>query len=465
MAVYPQNESFDFDVIIVGGGPAGVTCAIAVAKKGFKVAIIDKKSRESIGDKTCGDAVDKAAMTRVSEGIGIDHPSGKELSDNIKKMSIAVNNIHTKVSLDAPGYLVDRLNFGQRLLSIAEEYGVEIIDSAPVRDIILETINGEKYLSGVIYNKNGIKQELRGKFTIDASGAYACIRKLLPDEFLTDGIKKELSEDEIWPTYREIIQLNENVPDHDFGEEILLLYNNKYPPPAYFWIFSKGNHQLNVGIGWLKSQNFGSLKKWYQEELNNYYKSNQYTVLKSGGGQIPFRPPFDNLVFNGGALAGDAACMVHPVTAEGHGPALDTGWRLGTVLANSLAINSRSKKDIWEYNIIVSNHYRKKHVEAEILRKMLVEVGTSNIAYLFEKKIFTEEELNLIFTGGNLELTMLRKVNRVLKLLLRPNLLIKLRKTLNLVDKCSEIFKEYPEDPILINQWREKRNKLLGMNY
>ena len=50
-----------YDVAIVGGGPAGVICAITVAQNGFKVAIVDKKSRDKIGDKTCGDAIDKAA--------------------------------------------------------------------------------------------------------------------------------------------------------------------------------------------------------------------------------------------------------------------------------------------------------------------------------------------------------------------------------------------------------------------
>ncbi|MCH8906190.1 MAG: FAD-binding protein [Candidatus Heimdallarchaeota archaeon] len=56
-----ENE-FDYDLIIVGGGPAGVSCAITVAKHGYSVVIIDKKSRDIIGDKTCGDAIDKAAL-------------------------------------------------------------------------------------------------------------------------------------------------------------------------------------------------------------------------------------------------------------------------------------------------------------------------------------------------------------------------------------------------------------------
>ncbi len=69
-----MSSNFDFDVIIVGGGPAGVSSAISIAKNGFKVVIIDKKKINDIGEKTCGDAIDKAALMRVKDKIGIELP-------------------------------------------------------------------------------------------------------------------------------------------------------------------------------------------------------------------------------------------------------------------------------------------------------------------------------------------------------------------------------------------------------
>lgn len=450
------------DVIVVGGGPSGVVSAMTIAKQGFSVILLDRKSRDKIGDKTCGDAVDKAAFQRVKDGIGIDFPFDEELSENIEKMSIAVGDIGNKITLEAPGFLVDRLHFGQRLLRMAEEKGVEIIDSATVRGLLFEEKNGEKYVSGVKYLKSG-EHEIFSKFVVDASGAYAVVRKLLPEEFLFGGIKHELDPDEQWPSYREIIELKE---DHIYHNEIILKYDDDYPPPGYFWVFSKGDRKLNVGIGWAKSQaGLGPMKKAYLKEMEKYYPRDSYTVLKQGGGQIPFRIPFDNLVFNGGALVGDAACMVHPLTAEGHGPALDTAWRLGNIIVDALKVDKQSVDVLWPYNVEISKHYARKHAEAELFRRMMEKVGVKGLNYLFTANIFKEEELNLVFSGGTLQLSFMDILKRILKLLRKPYLLLQIGKVLQKINKSKEIYNNYPKDKSEIQQWRKLRNKKLGMNY
>ena len=162
-----MNENFDYDVIVVGGGPGGTIAAITLAKAGYSVCLLDKKKKNLIGDKTCGDALDKTTVDLLVQNLGIEEPQGKEVSDIIKRMSIAANDINIKATLTAPGYVVDRLEFGQRLLKTCEEAGVTIIPQAPVRDIIVEN----NFLKGVKFHKDGEIKELRAKFTIDASGS------------------------------------------------------------------------------------------------------------------------------------------------------------------------------------------------------------------------------------------------------------------------------------------------------
>lgn len=458
-----MSSNFDFDVIIVGGGPAGVSSAISIAKNGFKVVIIDKKKRNDIGEKTCGDAIDKAALMRVKDKIGIELPFENEISDVISKMSIAANDIDTKVSLDAPGYQIKRLEYGQRLLKEAFDLGVVIIPNSPVRGIIYE--NG--YINGVTYYENSIKKELRAKFTIDASGAYAVIRKSLPDELLVDGMTKSLSDDQVWPTYREIIKLRDDKKSHNFKEEIVLMFDDDYPPPGYFWIFSEGEGYLNIGIGWEKTQNLGKLKDKLRFELGKYYKREDYEIIKKGGGQIPFRPPFDSLVFNGGALAGDAACMVHPVTAEGHGPALDTGVNLGLTISNALKNDRRDKESIWDYNLSVAKHYGRKHMEAHMMKLMLRNIGGNGLKFLIKRDILSDEQLNLIFAGEELgdAVTSYELIKKIIKLLYKPKLLWELVKLIKGLRKVDEIYLEYPIESIELKNWRRKRNSLLGVKF
>ena len=76
------------DVLIVGGGPAGVISAYTSAKLGRKVILADAKTYEEIGNKTCGDALDLKAPTFLKDNIGIEMPHGKEVSDIVEYLVI-----------------------------------------------------------------------------------------------------------------------------------------------------------------------------------------------------------------------------------------------------------------------------------------------------------------------------------------------------------------------------------------
>lgn len=458
-----MTENFDYDVIVVGGGPGGSIAAYTLAKDGFRVCLIDKKKRSLIGDKTCGDALDKATVDLIYEHLGIGEPTGQEVSDIVKKMSIAANDIDTKATLTAPGYVVDRLIYGQRLLRLCEAEGVKIISQAPVRDIIVE--NG--YVRGVKFHHQKETKTLRAKFTIDASGAYAAIRTRLPDELRFNGIiEKELSPDMVWPTYREIIELKEGKVPHRWINEIILLYEKEIPIPGYFWIFSKGTNRLNVGLGWLKTEeNLPPLKKALKQEMKKYYQEEDYTVIKAGGGQIPIRPPFDTLVFNGGALVGDAACLVHPTTAEGHGPALESGYYCAKAISSALNSGDFSYKAIWEYNIKIMHHLGEKHANALLIRRFLEKIGSDSLEFLIRKQFLKNEDLDRLVRGQPVALTFTEKMKRLFKIFPIWSPVYHLAHLLRTAEKVRKHYLQYPNNPDDLEAWRNKRNSIAGWNF
>src|SRR3989344_8172230 len=67
MASKPASKQYD--VIIVGAGPAGSTASMFLAKKGIKVLLLDRASFPR--DKTCGDAI-SGKSARVLKELGLD---------------------------------------------------------------------------------------------------------------------------------------------------------------------------------------------------------------------------------------------------------------------------------------------------------------------------------------------------------------------------------------------------------
>ena len=128
------------DVLIIGGGPAGVIAGIGIAKEGYDVVIIDKKERGNIGKKNCGDALDTKHTNILFEELGIELPNlnNGEVRSEVSKITIASKSLDTKLTASAPAYQVDRLKYGQTLLETAEKNGVKIWDQCTVRGIIIE---------------------------------------------------------------------------------------------------------------------------------------------------------------------------------------------------------------------------------------------------------------------------------------------------------------------------------------
>ncbi len=450
----------DVDVAIVGGGPSGVVAAITIAKAGYKVAILDKKQRNKIGNKSCGDALDKVAPEIMKKELGIEFPHGKELPTPLDHLTFASLSLKNKLTAHTPAFIVHRLHYGQRLLKEAEQAGAEIIANAKVRDIIVENnqIVGLKY-----YNENGIN-EIRAKIVIDASGFVGVVRKMIPDQ-MKNGIVYEVPPEHTVATYREIIRLEK---PHDFQKEIVLLYHEKIPIPGYAWIFTDGEYQLNIGVTWPKHIPYPqnkSLKDIYHEILDPMIDPASYTVKHKGGGQIPIRPPFDSLVFNGAMLVGEAGCLVDPTTAEGHGPSLLSGYKAGKAAIKALEIGDFTVNGLWSYNKDIMTYPGSTHAMSYQALQYLKSVGPKGMAFFLKRKIVSEEDLIEIFRTREFEFTLARKIRKVLQAFPRFDYMLKLKKTIQKVEYADQLYKSYPETPDGLQKWMDIRKKTLTDDY
>jgi len=287
-----ENLHKTFDVIVVGAGTGGSTTARFAAKKGLNVCLIDSKDKKEIGNKICGDAVG----AEIFDFLKIKHPKDDELSCKIKGAKLYSPNLKKCIDLTDPrqaGYVVNRIEFGQRLLNEALDAGVELfIDKTMALDLLYSqnTVSGVK-----VKLRNGEKVDLRSKILIDASGFYSPLRKNVKSTL----IEKEILKEDSILCYREIVKFSPqdlNITNPDY---ISIILNRDKAPGGYIWYFPKNQSSLNIGIGTFMNLK-GKVKDLYHQNVfNEFIKTSKYEIISSGGGVVPVRRPLWSCTDNG----------------------------------------------------------------------------------------------------------------------------------------------------------------------
>lgn len=168
-----------YDVIVVGGGPAGSTIAGLLAKKGRRVFLMERESfpRYHIGESMV------TGMIPVMEELGV----VEELEKRFQHKS-GINLVWGKdpqpwrSDFSATGGMYDhswhvrRDEFDKLLLDNARALGVEVVEEAQVTEVLQDT--GGR-VNGVAYRHAGGQHTVRGRFVVDASGQNRTLTRKL----------------------------------------------------------------------------------------------------------------------------------------------------------------------------------------------------------------------------------------------------------------------------------------------
>jgi digeranylgeranylglycerophospholipid reductase len=85
-----------FDVLVVGAGTAGCLAAETAAEAGLKVCLIERKKREEVGEKICGDALGEHHL----KALGLEKPQGGELEKRIEGIRIHSPDMDTTITVE-----------------------------------------------------------------------------------------------------------------------------------------------------------------------------------------------------------------------------------------------------------------------------------------------------------------------------------------------------------------------------
>ncbi len=442
------------EILVVGGGPAGVLSALTAAKFGRKVILIDAKPYPEIGNKTCGDAINLGPLKKLEKELGLEKPHGDEIADVVTELVFQTDRV--KFPLYGDGFVLNRHPYGQRLLKKAKDYGVEIrAETKAVKAIVDSTsVKGATVLNKATKEK----YDISAKITIDCSGRNFQIRKTIPTD-LFPSLEKHMEKRDIAASYREIIKLKGQ--DHPYHNQILLIYIKEVPEPGYFWIFSKGSKRLNAGIGWwLDMETEKGMKESFWNALHRFYPPGTYEVEDKGGYTIPTRYPLLNAVTPGFLTAGDAAFHVNPFSAEGHGPALSAGFYAGKTASDAILANDVSAEKLWNYNVAVMKDFGLSHTKLQLFPEALFKAKISGLEFLFKRKILNQDQF--MDSHGGKSLTRLEILKILVKAFPRYKLLLYINRIAKGAQTFNELFKRYPTSPDGYENWLEEFNTIMG---
>jgi len=440
-----------FDVVVVGAGTGGCMAAKTVAEAGLEVCLIDRKGREDIGKKVCGDAIGKHHF----DDLGLDYPTGEELERRIVGAKLYSPNLETVFHVkleDLIGFMVNRHSFGQRLLREVIDAGSTLLESNQA----LKPIISGKVVAGVLARdlKTGSKVELRSRVVVDASGLSAVLRKQLPPEI---GVDIDFSKGDMVICYREIRELKEQLADPEYLE---LYFNQVITPGGYHWIFAEGGARVNVGLGLTMSNEFPNPKKQLYNHVLSQPLFEGSSIVSEGGGHIPTRRPLDCMVGDGVVIVGDAACQANPVHGGGMGPSMIGGAAAGKTIVEAIEKGDVSRGGLWPYNARYIESYGAKQAGLDVLRMFLLGLSNDDLNYAMKYRLITEGDLLKASMGEDAHLNITEATIRVFRGLGRLSFLKKLRNTVNLMKEVKALYLNYPTSPQGFHEWKKKVHEL-----
>ncbi|HQT45483.1 MAG TPA: NAD(P)/FAD-dependent oxidoreductase, partial [Candidatus Micrarchaeota archaeon] len=311
----------EFDVAIIGSGPAGSHAALCSAQKGLDVAVFEE--HKMAGEPVhCGECLSDLAISKFKFTLPPEAVSAK-----VKGVRVIFPDGHSTV-LNESGVVLEKHAFEQHISKRAEESGAKYFYSSRV--------NGLSRHGGA-WGISAGAQKHSSKIIIDASGVAQAASKML-------AMEQESS------TVLGAQYLMEDIPQDGYLDFYLW---PRLAPNGYLWMIPKSDGRANVG---LVTDEKAKVKAY----LNQFVKDmgwDKKKTQKSFGGLIPSSGPLPQTYDDGLMIVGDAAGFTSPLFEGGTHLGLMSGKFAADVAAMAVSAKEYDSKVLCQYERLWSAEF------------------------------------------------------------------------------------------------------------
>lgn len=301
-----MHNMIECDVLVVGGGPAGLSASESASSVGLDVICVEKK--EKIGTPVqCAEGIGGYLLKKLPFRF-----PKRFLEWDIDGLALIIGDDKVlKKGEDWAGYSISRDIVEPWLASRARGNGTKILSGTK----FLKVKRSDKTIISFV-RKDGKILRIKSKYLIGADGVVSKVAESI-------GMKEELGHS---PGYVYSWEVEGIELDHPEYEQLFL---GEFSPNGYGYIFPKSRNRANIGIGDLFGKK-GIEQKFKQfindERIKGYLKNARFIIEKSGEAPFETRHPIsDGNVF----FVGDSANQNIKPFIEGFLSAIICGHALG----------------------------------------------------------------------------------------------------------------------------------------
>jgi len=395
-------ETYHYDVVVVGAGPAGSMAARFSAEGGGDVVFIEELSVPG-----------KPVYCAEGLSIGGIRDGGLEPTKNIVKQQITCARVYAPsgesvelTSDEWKGYVLDREVFDKTLADNAVNAGAELETNTLCTGVIKE--NGR--IVGVRAEKRKKPIEFRGKIVVGADGHWSTVRR-------SAGLKRYFDDYVSCAQYK----LNDiDLEDPSINE---FWMGRKYAPGGYAWVFPKSKNIANVGLG-VRNIHEKPAIEYLKDFIETDPRFQNTSIIKVSGGICPVSGTLETIVDNGLMLVGDAAGQLIPMTGAGIHSGIEAGKMAGQVAAQAVKEKDFSAERLQEYRYQFDEYWGKRIRESRRVLNMLDKFNDEDLNLLAH--VVTNEDILALANGENVARTITgimrrspRKIIRLIRAYLR----------------------------------------------